>query len=82
MADYVLQEKDSAAYVAGDFTGDSWNGNLGVRYVQTKEEITSTTRVVTAQTPGAITHLGIRAVHRRCRWTTPTPTCCRPRISS
>ena len=37
-----------------DFDGEGWGGNLGVRYVQTKEDIVTNVGV-SAQTPGAIT---------------------------
>jgi iron complex outermembrane receptor protein len=35
---FQLHEKDAAAYVQGDLKGDLWSANLGVRYVQTKED--------------------------------------------
>ncbi|KGI77571.1 TonB-dependent receptor [Oleiagrimonas soli] len=36
---YKVNEKDSAAYLQANFQGDNWSGNLGVRYVHTKEAI-------------------------------------------
>ncbi len=38
-SDYGLEEKDAAAYVQADFKGSNWSGNVGVRFVQTKESI-------------------------------------------
>lgn len=37
---YKVNEKDSAFYVQANFAGDRWSGNVGIRYVDTKEEIT------------------------------------------
>jgi len=53
-SDYSLEEKDSALYMQADFDGDGWGGNLGLRYVQTKEDIIANV-AVNAATPGAIT---------------------------
>jgi iron complex outermembrane receptor protein len=39
---YKVNEKDSAAYFQANFDGDRWSGNLGVRYVNTKENISYT----------------------------------------
>ncbi len=36
---YKVNEKDSAAYLQANFAGDRWSGNIGVRYVRTKENI-------------------------------------------
>lgn len=38
---YDVEEENSAAYVQADFGGDVWSGNIGLRYVQTKEDIVS-----------------------------------------
>ncbi len=40
-ASYGLEEGSSAAYAQINFKGDSWSGNVGLRYVQTRENITS-----------------------------------------
>jgi iron complex outermembrane recepter protein len=53
-SDYGLDEKDPSAYLQLDFKGSIWSGNIGVRYVQTKESVTNNVGV-TATTPGAIT---------------------------
>lgn len=53
-ADYSLKEKDSAGYMQLDFDGQGWSGNLGVRYVITKEDIVLNVGT-SADTPGAIT---------------------------
>jgi iron complex outermembrane receptor protein len=36
---YKVNEKDGAAYLQANFQGDRWSGNIGVRYVHTKESI-------------------------------------------
>jgi iron complex outermembrane receptor protein len=36
---YKVKEKNAAVYLQANFAGDRWSGNLGVRYVNTKEEI-------------------------------------------
>jgi iron complex outermembrane receptor protein len=38
---FELSEPDTAAYVQADFKGDQWSANLGLRYVQTKEDTTT-----------------------------------------
>ena len=38
-SDYGLEEKDAAAYVQADFKGSNWSGNVGLRFVQTKESV-------------------------------------------
>ncbi|HXY95699.1 MAG TPA: TonB-dependent receptor, partial [Steroidobacteraceae bacterium] len=38
-SDYGLEEKDTAAYFQADFKGSNWSGNLGLRFVQTKESV-------------------------------------------
>lgn len=38
---YGLEERSSAAYLQFNLRGDRWSGNLGLRYVRTKEEITN-----------------------------------------
>jgi len=48
-----VHEKDTAAFVQADFKGDNWAGNVGVRYVNTKEDATSYTQV-DPTTPGAV----------------------------
>ena len=39
--EFALKEKTGAAYVMGSFEGKDWSGNVGVRFVQTKEEVTT-----------------------------------------
>jgi iron complex outermembrane receptor protein len=52
--DYIVEEKTNAAYFQGDFKGEGYSGNVGVRFVQTKG--TSTVFVATAATdPAAVT---------------------------
>ena len=38
---FGLTEKDTAAYVQGDFKGDRWTANFGLRYVRTGEDTIS-----------------------------------------
>ena len=40
---YKVNEKDTAAYLQANFAGDRWSGNVGLRYVYTKEDITYNT---------------------------------------
>jgi iron complex outermembrane receptor protein len=50
---FAVYEKDAAAFVQADFKGDNWAANVGVRYVQTKEDAISYTQV-DPSTPGAV----------------------------
>ena len=36
---YKVNEKDGAAYLQANFAGDRWSANVGVRYVNTRENI-------------------------------------------
>ncbi|MBQ0721836.1 MAG: TonB-dependent receptor, partial [Gammaproteobacteria bacterium] len=38
---YGLTERTNAAYVQFNFASGSWSGNLGLRYVKTKEDVTN-----------------------------------------
>jgi iron complex outermembrane receptor protein len=49
---FGVHEKNAAAFVQADFKGDNWAANVGVRYVQTKEDAISYTQV-DPSTPGA-----------------------------
>ena len=40
-AEYALEETNRAAYLQADFEGERWSGNVGIRYVQTKEHVVS-----------------------------------------
>ena len=51
---FQLHEKDLATYIQADFKGSGWTANLGVRVVNTGEDIVTYTQVP-ANTPGAIT---------------------------
>jgi iron complex outermembrane receptor protein len=51
---FQLHESDAAGYVQADFKGTGWGGNIGLRYVRTKEDVVTYTQVA-ASTPGAIT---------------------------
>ncbi len=52
---FKVNEKDSAAYMQANFSGDRWSGNLGVRYVNTNENIGYTS---TNPDPAATTSVG------------------------
>jgi iron complex outermembrane receptor protein len=53
-SDYGLEEKDAAAFVQANFQGSSWAGNLGLRFVQTKESVLGNVSAA-ATDPAAIT---------------------------
>jgi len=47
---YKVKEKDTAAYVQANFSGDRWSGNFGLRWVNTDEKINYNTPVATQYT--------------------------------
>ncbi len=52
---FQVHEKDLATYLQADFKGTGWAGNLGVRVVNTDENIvTYSGQNVSASTPGAV----------------------------
>ena len=51
---YGLKERSNAAYAQFNFVGSNWTGNLGLRYVKTKEEVTNYVNASAAD-PDAIT---------------------------
>jgi len=51
---YGLEERSNAAYVQLNFAGERWTANLGMRYVETKEDVTNYTNT-DASDPEAIT---------------------------
>jgi iron complex outermembrane receptor protein len=54
---FGLTEKDTAAYVQGDFKGDRWTANFGLRYVRTGEDTITyipAPAAATASTPGFV----------------------------
>ncbi len=51
---FGVHEKNLATYLQADFKGTGWSGNVGVRVVNTREDIVTYTQV-DASTPGAIT---------------------------
>jgi iron complex outermembrane receptor protein len=62
--EFSLKEKVWAGYIMANFDGPGWAGNAGVRYVQTKEDVTVNVAIPGAicdvfaacpQVPGAIT---------------------------
>ena len=71
--EFSMKEKVSAAYVMANFDGAGWSGNLGVRFVKTKEDVTVNVAIpgdVCAamapcpQVPGAITHSAFGSFYR------------------
>ena len=51
---FEVYEKDTAAFVQGDFKGSNWAGNIGLRYVRTDEDVVTYTSAGANQ-PGVIT---------------------------
>ncbi len=47
---YSVNEKTTAAYVQANFQGDRWSGNVGLRYVRTKQETFYNTGIPEANT--------------------------------
>ena len=53
---YSVKEKNSAAYVQANFSGDRWSGNVGLRYVKTDSDIRYNQALpIASGIPGAIT---------------------------
>ncbi|WP_394777695.1 TonB-dependent receptor [Undibacterium sp.] len=53
-SEFALKENTTAAYVQSNLEGQGWSGNIGLRFVETKEKITLPIGT-TADAPGAIT---------------------------
>jgi iron complex outermembrane receptor protein len=53
-SNYLLEEKNTAGYVQANFRGERWSGDIGVRFVETKEHVVANV-AVDPLTPGAIT---------------------------
>ncbi len=51
---FQVEETNAAAYVQADFRGENWSGNIGVRYVETEEDIVTFTQT-DASNPDATT---------------------------
>jgi iron complex outermembrane recepter protein len=51
---FTVTEKTSGAYVMGNFAGDSWRGNVGVRFAHTQENTTGAQFVANPNEPGVI----------------------------
>ncbi len=41
---FEVEEKNTAGYVQADFRGSNWSANIGLRYVETKEDIVTYTQ--------------------------------------
>ncbi len=41
---FQVKESNSAAYIQAEFAGERWSSNIGVRYVQTEEDVVSYTQ--------------------------------------
>lgn len=50
--EFTLNEKNRAAYIQGNLEGEGWSGNIGVRYVQTKEHSVSNVGLPGSTPPG------------------------------
>lgn len=62
--EFELKEKNNAAYAMASMEGEKWSGNVGLRFVQTKEDVLVNVAIPSAvcpelkpcpQVPGAIT---------------------------
>jgi iron complex outermembrane recepter protein len=53
-SDYGLEEKDTAVYFQADFKGSNWSGNLGLRFVQTKESVVQNVGVTLPPAPAPV----------------------------
>jgi iron complex outermembrane receptor protein len=51
---FSIKEKTYGAYAMGNFGGDHWRGNAGVRFAHTSEDTSGALTVGDASTPGAI----------------------------
>ncbi len=51
--DYGVGEKVGAGYLQGDLEGEKWSGNVGLRFVQTKEHVQNYQAYAAAQ-PGGV----------------------------
>ncbi len=51
---FSINEKTSGGYVMGNFAGDHWRGNAGVRFAHTVENTAGALSVADPNTPGAI----------------------------
>jgi iron complex outermembrane receptor protein len=54
---FTVNEKTSGGYVMGNFAGDSWRGNVGVRFAHTEEVTTGAQFVANPSQPGVIPSL-------------------------
>ena len=54
---FTINEKTSGGYVMGNFAGDSWRGNVGVRLAHTQENTTGAQFVANPSQPGVIASL-------------------------
>ncbi len=48
---FTVNEKTSGGYVMGNFAGDSWRGNVGVRFAHTQENTTGAQFVANPNSP-------------------------------
>jgi iron complex outermembrane receptor protein len=51
---FTVQEKTTGGYVMGNFAGDSWRGNVGVRLAHTQENTTGAQFVANPNQPGVV----------------------------
>lgn len=73
--EFAIREKVAAGYVMASFDGQGWSGNVGVRFVKTKEEVTVNVAIPQQASgdcapmgpctvPGAITHSAFGSFYR------------------
>ena len=51
---FAIQEKTTGAYVMGNFAGDRWRGNAGVRFAHTQTDTTGAQDTGNPNAPGAV----------------------------
>jgi iron complex outermembrane recepter protein len=54
-SEFALKETNHALYVQGNMDGEGWSGNVGVRYVRTKEHVVSNVSPTVAGDPNIVT---------------------------
>jgi iron complex outermembrane receptor protein len=70
--EFAIKEKVAAGYLMANFDGRGWSGNAGLRYVQTKEEVTVNVAIpgdvcaalAPCSVPGAITTSAFGSFYR------------------
>jgi iron complex outermembrane receptor protein len=71
--EFAMEEKNLAAYVMGNFLGENWSGNVGVRFVQSKVGVLTNVAIpgsvcavqAPCAVPGAITTSAFGSFYRK-----------------